>query len=281
LLWNRFNIHAEIHKHTDSIPEPVKEFYRYGPDESFYEKVILLEERLIAYGASTNAQEYFKQVFLGLCHYFMGRKSYLACLEKAEAIGLYPEFLPLIVQLKYEIKRAERTLIIVSYDDALNRHVTKLKRINEHISVIPAAIPFDIEDMLRSWNKYDQVFLLGHGEDKTDTYEGHITLGDKVLTPSMLISYILANPLHPRILGIFSCGEAFNTAEIKSHFDFFMTDRESSVPVFAEMFLYGYLQEYYQRYKMDRAFQCGKLATIFRAKSDPTYEIYLRGVTLQ
>jgi len=60
-----------------------------------------------------------------------------------------------------------------------------------------------------------------------------------------------------------------------------MTDRESSVPVFAEMFLYGYLSGYYRDHNILQAFRNGRLATIFRAKSDPTYEIYIRGVTLQ
>jgi len=207
LPWNKFNIHAEIHKHTDSIPEPVNAFYRYAPDESIHEKVVLLEEGLVSYRASKDEQEYFKQLFLGLCHYFLGRKSYVACLERAEAATLFPQFLPFIVQLKYEMKKAERILVIVSYDDLINRSVRKLSKLHEHITVIVAQAPVDIEYMLRSWNKYDQVFLLGHGEDKSDSYEGHITLGDNILTPSMLISYIRTNPLHPKILAFFPVGK--------------------------------------------------------------------------
>jgi hypothetical protein len=65
---------------------------------------------------------------------------------------------------------------------------------------------------------------------------------------------------------------------IKNHFDFFITDHESSVPMFAEMFLYGYLVEYYRDHRVQHAFESGRLATLFRAKSDPTYKMYVRGV---
>jgi len=277
----RFNIHAEIHKHVDDIPEPVVAFYRNAPHQSFQEEITKLEEGLIQYNGDTPARNYFKWLFLGLCHYLLGRKSYVAYLERAEEAAFFPAFLPLIVKLKYETKRAERILVVVALDEHLNRHIQKLERLHPHLKVVIAGAGFDISDLLRTWNKYEQVFLLGHGEDKSEGYEGHITLGDQVMTPSMLKEHIRSNPLHPKIMGICCCGMAFEDPDIKSHFDFFIMDMESSVAIFVEMFINGYLLEYYRSCNVIDAFQHGRLATIFRAKSDPTYEIYMRGITLQ
>jgi hypothetical protein len=281
LAWNRFNLHAEIHRHAEFIPEPVLDFYRLTPLESFQENIVDLEDQLSRYSGTTTESDYFKWLFLGLCYYFIGRKSYVAHLERAQGTGLYPEFLPLIIQLIYENKKAERILVIVSYDEALNRHIRKLSRLNTHITIKTPEAGFDTEEMFRTWNTYDQVFLIGHGEDRHAGYEGHIKLGDTVLTPTGLLAYLESNPLHPKILGVFACGSAFHTTALKNHFDFFITDHESSVPMFAEMFLYGYLVEYYRDHHVQHAFESGRLATLFRAKSDPTYKMYVRGVTLQ
>ena len=281
MVWNRFNLHAEIHRLAEYIPNPVLDFYRSTPPESFQENVIALEDQLSTYSGTTVESDYFKWLFLGLCHYFLGRKSYVAHLERAQGTGLYPQFLPLIVQLIYEIKKADRILILVSYDEALNRHIKKLSRLSTHITIRTPDAAIAPEDMMRTWNTYDQVFLLGHGEDMRDGYEGHIKLGGTNLTPSSLLAYLESNPLHPKVLGLFACGNGFNTMPIKHHFDFFMTDHESSVPIFAEMFLYGYLVEYFRNHRVQHAFESGKLATLFRAKSDPTYKMYVRGVKLQ
>lgn len=277
----RFNIHAEIYKHADDIPEPVAAFYRNAPHHSFQDEINRLEEGLNQYTGDTPARNYFKWLFLGLCHYLLGRKSYVACLERAEEAAFFPAFLPLIVKLKYETKRAERILVVVSLTEEINRHIQKLERLHPNLKVVIAGAGFDISDLLHSWNKYEQVFLLAHGEDRSDGYEGHITLGEQVMTPSMLKDHIRSNPLHPKIMGILCCGMAFDDPEIKSQFDFLMMDQESSVAIFVEMFINGYLLEYYRSYNVIDGFHHGRLATIFRAKSDPTYEIYLRGITLQ
>jgi len=277
----RFNLHAEIHKHADDIPKPVTAFYRNGPYQSFQDEIARLEEGLIQYNGDTPARNYFKWLFLGLCHYLLGRKSYVAYLERAEETAFFPALLPLIVRLKYETKKAGRILVVVSLDEQINPHIQKLERLHPQLKVIIAGAGFEISDLLRTWNKYDQVFLLGHGEDRGEGYEGHITLGGQVMTPSMLKDHIRSNPLHPKIMGICCCGMAFDDPEIKSQFDFFMMDRESSVAIFVEMFINGYLLEYYRSYNVLDGFRNGRLATIFRAKSDPTYEIYLRGITLQ
>lgn len=277
----RFNLHAEIYKHADDIPGPVADFYRNAPQLSFQDEITRLEEGLMQYRGDTPARNYFKWLFLGLCHYLLGRKSYVAYLERAEETAFFPAFLPLIVKLKYETKRAERILVVVALGDQINRNIQKQERLHSHLKVVIAGAGFDISDLLRTWNKYDQVFLLGHGEDRSDGYEGHITLGAQVLTPSMLKEHIRANPLHPKIIGICCCGMAFDDPDIKRHFDFFIMDMESSVAIFVEMFINGYLLEYYRSYNVIDGFQHGRLATLFRAKSDPTYEICLRGITLQ
>ena len=279
--WKQFNLHAEIHRHAADIPEPVKNFYSDALNQSFQDEINRLEEGLVRYTGDTPAKNYFKWLFLGLCHYLLGRKSYVGLLEQAEATAFYPDLLPLIVKLKYETKKAERILVVVALDEHLNRHINRLGRHFPHVKIIVAGAGFDISDLLRTWNKYDQIFLLGHGEDKSDAYEGHISLGDQALTPSILLRYVRANPLHPKIIGIFCCGGAFHDPEIHSHFDFFMMDRESSVAIFIEMFLNGYLLGYYRSGNVINAFNHGRFATLFRAKSDPTYEIYVRGVTLQ
>lgn len=202
-------------------------------------------------------------------------------LEMAADTGLYPQFLPQIIPLVHEQSRVERILVIVSFDVALNVHLEQLSSIHDAISVLVAEDDFEPAAMLKSWGAYDQVFIAGHGEDKSDTYEGHIRLGNKLLTPGMITDAANANPENPTVLGIFTCGEAFYAMEARSQFDYFIADHQSSVSRFVEMFLYGYLITYFKTYNVLHAFRAGRLATIFKAKSDPTYKVFTRGVKLQ
>ena len=78
--------------------------------------------------------------------------------------------------------------------------------------------------------------------------------------------------------------EAVNKKKIKSIVqtaDFFMTDNQSSVPEFVEMFFNGFLTEYFNSFRISSAFTMGKLATVFRAGSDPTVELYARDFRVQ
>lgn len=202
-------------------------------------------------------------------------------LERAADTGLFPEFLPLIIQLQQEQSRIERVLVIISFDDAVNTHFKDLGNIHDAITVLVADDNFDPDAILKSWGAFDQVFIAGHGEDRSETYEGHIRLGNKILTPVMITNAVDAHAVHPSVLGIFTCGEAFYAMEARSRFDYFIADHQSSVSRFIEMFLYGYLMTYFQSYNVLHAFQAGRLATIFKAKSDPTYKIFARGVKLQ
>ena len=195
--------------------------------------------------------------------------------------GLFPEFLPHIIPIVQQSKRSDRILIIVSYEDEINAAFKKLSDIHDNISVVVADDDFNPEAILKSWCTYDQVFIAGHGEDKSETYEGHIRLGRQLLMPGMIATAVKTQAGHPSVLGIFNCGEAFYTMESRSQFDYFMADHQSSVPRFVEMFLYGYLLTYFKSYNVLEAFKAGRMATIFRAKSDPTYQLFTRGVKLQ
>jgi len=266
---------------VDAIPDPVIDFYTGTQDYPFKQKLLILDQRLSTYTTHLPAQHYFKYLFQGICQYYLQKPSYITYLEMAADIGLYPQFLPHIIPHDPGQKRNERILIIVSFDDALNIHYKQLCTIHDAITVIAADDDFNPDDMLQSWGVYDQIFIAGHGEDKSDTYEGHIRLGNKLLKPGMVAEVMNAHQENPTLLGIFTCGEAFYAMESRSQFDYFIADHQSSVPRFVEMFLYGYLLTYFKTYNVLEAFKAGRMATIFQAKSDPTYQLFTRGVKLQ
>lgn len=281
MYWNQTHLHAELYRHAEALPDPVVDFYTGTKDYPFKEKLLILDQRLSTYTTHLPAQHYFKYLFQGFCQYYLQKPSYKAYLEMAAEVGLFPEFLPQIIPLVNDQSRSVRILVIVSFDDALNVHFKQLQCIHEAITVIVADDDFQPAAMLKSWGVYDQVFIAGHGEDKSETYEGHVKLGNKLLMPGMIAEAMNANAAHPSVLGLFTCGEAFYAMEAKNHFEFFMADHQSSVSRFVEMFLYGYLITYFKTYDVFHAFQAGRLATIFKAKSDPTYKIFTRGVKLQ
>ncbi len=241
----------------------------------------MLDQRLSTYTTHLPAQHFFKYLFQGICQYYLQKPSYIMCLEMARATDLFPQFLPHIIPLIHKQRRVERILVIVSFDDAVNIHFKDLGSIHDAITVIAADDDFEPEALLKLWGAYDQVFIAGHGENKSETYEGHVRLGAKILTPQMITHAIDSGGKYPSVLGIFTCGEAFYAMETKSYFDFFIADYQSSVSRFVEMFLFGYLLTYFKSYNVLQAFKAGRLATIFKAKSDPTYQIFTRGVKLQ
>lgn len=281
MFWNQTHLHAEIYRHADALPDPVIDFYRGTQDYPFKEKLRVLDQRLSTYTTHLPAQHYFKYLFQGICQYYLEKPSYGSHLQKAAETGLFPEFLPHIIPLVHEQTRIERILVIVSFDDVLNVHFKQLSSIHDAITVLVADDDFEPATMVKSWGEYDQVFIAGHGEDKSETYEGHIRLGKQLLVPGMIADAMNANEVNPSVLGIFTCGEAFYAMEARSRFDYFIADHQSSVSRFVEMFLYGYLMTYFKSLNVLHAFQAGRLATIFKAKSDPTYKIFTRGVKLQ
>lgn len=278
---NRMDIHAVIHGYAASLPDPVIDFYKARKDRSFREKLITLETGLLECPAHLPEQHYFKYLFLGLCHYYLQKPSYVSYLKRATTTGLFPELLPMVMSLVHEQTIAERILVIISFDPEENIRFEDLRSIHTNITVVVAADDFDPIAMLKSWGTYDQVFIAGHGEHKSETYEGHVRLGRKLLKPGMIADTVMADAALPTVLGIFTCGEAFYSMEARDHFDFFITDHQSSVTSFVEMFLYGYLIDYSRYHNIPHAFQAGRRATIFQAKSDPTFKIFARGVKLQ
>ncbi|MBP6680221.1 MAG: hypothetical protein KA166_03460 [Saprospiraceae bacterium] len=278
----RSSIHAEVYRHVELLPQPVIDFDEDRQQYSFVENLIILNDKLISYTPEDSARQYFKYFFHGLCQYYLQKQTYVTWLAKASDLRLFPELLPgFIHNIPTPKKRFERILVIISFDDALNVHFKQLHSIHDAITVIVADDDFEPAAMLKSWGAYDQVFIAGHGENRSETYEGHVRLGNKLLMPGMIADAINAHQENPAVLGVFTCGEAFYTMESRSQFDYFIADHQSSVPSFVEMFLYGYLLTYFNSYNVLQAFQAGRLATIFRAKSDPTYKIFTRGVKLQ
>ena len=275
------DIHAVIHTYAASLPDPVMNFNKTSQGQSLHEKLLALEAGLLAYPAHLPEHHYFKYLFLGLCQYYLQKPSYVTYFNEATGTGLFPELLPFVMPLVNEQTIAERILVIISFDREQNARFKQLSDIHDNITVMVATDDFDSHAMLKSWGTYDQVFIAGHGEDKSETYEGHIRLGSKLLTPGMIADAVKTGTPLPTVLGIFTCGEAFYAMEARHQFDFFITDHQSSVTSFVEMFLYGYLIDYYRYHNIPHAFQAGRLATIFQAKSDPTYKIFARGVKLQ
>ena len=55
-----------------------------------------------------------------------------------------------------------------------------------------------------------------------------------------------------------------------------MTDNQFSSEQVAEMFINGYLLNYFRTYNVQDSFNNGRLSTIFRVGSDPTYELFVK-----
>lgn len=269
-----------MYSHADLLPDPVIDFYRSTEDFPFIEKLRVLDQRLSIYTPHLPAQIYFKYLFQGICQYYLKKPSYVTCLDMAADTGMFPEFLPHTIPIVHQPGRTDRILVIVSFEDQLNVHFKQLCNLHEGITVMAAADDFEPDALLKSWGAYDQVFIAGHGENRSETYEGHVRLGNKLLKPGMIAEAVNANLENPKVLGIFTCGEAFYSMAVRSQFDYFIADHQSSVPRFVEMFLNGYLLTYFKSYNVHQAFKAGRMATIFQAKSDPTYQIFTRGVKL-
>lgn len=251
-------------------------------NNSFRGELFVLRKKLLA-ERYTGKKEFFRLLYIGMCDYFMGKYRYAyQFIQMAQDMKICDEFLPLIMMIKDRSTRLQRVLLIVAYDNVDGYNFRRLEKVDRNINVEVLSSYVNIEKMLQSWNHFDQVYLLGHGADETTDGKNYILIGNKEFTPEHLLNYLKdgANNV-PSALGIFSCGNGFNHSAIRSKLDFFMTDNQSSVPEFVEMFFNGFLTEYFNSFRISSAFTMGKLATVFRAGSDPTVELYARDFRVQ
>lgn len=281
--WILNNIHRELHGNPKIVPEPVNDYYRGITQYSFTGELVKLRNKLkkVKYKGK---KEYIRILFIGLCNYYLGNyRQSVYDLKSIKNPRLIKNLYPLIIQIISNYRKSKiRILIIVSYDNRSNYNFRKLKKYgNTRVYLISDLGSF--EKLIDVWDNYDQVFLFGHGEESQNGSRkgNYIVIGKTKLTPSRLETYFKTGILKcPDVLGIFSCGNGFNKPNIYNRVNYFITDNESSVPEFAEMFITGYLADFFYNWNVINAFRRGTLATVFRAVHDPTLEIFIGGRNL-
>jgi hypothetical protein len=284
--WTLKDLNEFLRARQDHFPEVILDFYRNEKrlpyysfrGELYYLRKKLLAERLKHYPPE---REFYRLLFIALCDYYLGAYRYAArFLDMALALGAEQHLYPLVMEIKYSITRLGRTMVIVSLEDHVARNFLRLEDVDRRITVNIFSEYAHPAEMVAGWRGYDQVFLIGHGEESTGDHAGNVLIGNVEFSPEHLAGHVTSGARLPAVLGIFSCGNGFGDTPAKRHLDYYLTDTYSSVDEFLEMFLNGYLTEYYHSYSIPAAFQKGKLATVFRAVVDPSIVIYSRGIRL-
>ncbi len=284
--WALKDLNDLLRKHQDRFPEVILEFYRSEkrlPYYSFRGELYYLRKKLLAERQKDYPQdrEFYRLLFIALCDYYLGAYRYaVKFLDMALKLDVEHHLYPLLMEIKYSVTRLDKTLVIVSLEDHVARNFLRMEDIDKRITVnIFSEYPHPA-DMLADWSGYQQVFLIGHGEESTDGHAGNVLIGSVEFSPDQLAEHVVSGVHLPAVLGVFSCGNGFGDTPAKQHLDYYLTDTYSSVDEFLEMFLTGYLSEYYHSYNITAAFHKGKLATLFRAVVDPSIVMYSRGIRL-
>ena len=286
--WMLRDINKYVMDHSALFPDGFREFYEEKGDKlvfySFRGELYHLRKKLLAERAKhyPPEREFYRLLFIAICDYHLGANKYaVQFLDMALALDTGHQLYPLIMQIKYSVVRLARTLVVVSLEDELAYNFRRLEEIDRRIEVDIFPDYANPEDLAKRWKGFNQVFLVGHGEEASDGKDGLIVLGDLELAPGDLEDLFSDKQALPAVFGVFSCGNSFERPSTSNRIDYYLTDTFSSVPEFLEMFLAGYLTEYCRSYDIGLAFQKGKLATLFRADSNPSYVLYSRGILVQ
>ncbi len=263
------------------LPKELQQYYKFvgKPGNTLEADIYRLKSLLLKYRNRDRKEEINTAIFLAIIGYYIGHyRLTLYFIRQLEAESLEPVLKQLLLELKYNIRILDKVLVITSEDAT---YMTSLRKVASYANrkmpgkrkklVILKAKNLTFRKLAHYFKSYEQVFLVGHGDDRV------ISLGKKEIGLPDIASLLQGQFDKPNVVGIFSCGNAFRDPSIWEHVDFFMTDNQQSVPVFAEMFLYGYLRNFYNFFSVQRAYDAGNLLPTIRAVNALSIELYAKG----
>lgn len=274
----------------NSLPPELRAYYGANPGDinNLAGDIIKLKLLLLAYKTDVKEVNKTSYLFLAVLGLFSGEyKLSLYFIRKLESLKLNKKETSLIMEIKYSIRKLDKILVLVSMpkDEAeeekiylksikdLSKRINRKTRYSSYRRKLVVRYVNDItaKDFRSCFTKFEQIFIVGHGD------EIGMDLGEKELLPDDIISKLKGKLDKPNLLGLFSCGEAFNKREIWENVDYFITDTNQSVPVFFEMFLYGYISTYYRNRDVLKAFDAGWILPTIRATGDPYFQLKEKG----
>ena len=270
------------------LPPELMQYYKRLPNEKFdlSKDMGKLKKLLLDYEANGENEEINTFIFLAILGLFSGEyKLSLFFIRKLEELQLNQEEIWLVMEIKYSIRKLDKILILTSFSkatplEAIRKYSINVLNNNQGSNSNNELLIKDVNNItdfqLQSYfRNYEQIFLVGHGNSVS------IQIGDQSLKLEDIVSKLKGVLNKPNVLGIFSCGEAFNKEEIWNHVDYFITDTFSSVPTFAEMFLLGYISSYYRNRDVLKAFDSGWILPTIRAVSDPSFTLREKGYPIK
>ena len=272
----------------NTLPPVLRDYYMRLPNEKFdlVSDMSKLKLLLLKYENSSEEEEKNTYIFLAILGLFSGEyKLSLFFIRKLEALPLEQEEIWLIMEIKYSIRKLDKILILTSFSkatplEAIRNYefnvLQKEWRNNNNAGLVIKDInnltDFELQSYFRD---FEQVFLVGHGNSIS------IDIGNRSINLADIASKLDGVLNKPNVLGIFSCGNAFDKEEIWSNVDYFITDTFSSVPVFAEMFLLGYISSYYRNKDVLKAFDSGWILPTINAINNPSYTLREKGYLIK
>lgn len=266
------------------LPKELQSYYDFVGDDKFSLEGDLykLKKLLLRYKSKSKAEEINTCLFLAILGYYIGEyKLTLYFIRKLEKEEITQIQIRLILDLKYYIRKLDKIIVLTSVEATSLRSLTKVERyVNRGLPpkckrlVIKPLDELKLKDLKAYFKNYEQVFLVGHGDDKI------IEIGGFSLEAHHIIPLLQNQYDKPNVLGIFSCENAFGIPSIRKNVDYFITDNAISAPVFIEMFLYGYLRNFYDFYSIQRAYDAGRILPTIRAVKDVSILLYERGVKI-
>ncbi|MDZ4747577.1 MAG: hypothetical protein SH808_03770 [Saprospiraceae bacterium] len=274
----------------DLLPPELRLYYQIDPNDQFDLALDIrnLKSLLLAYKTKNTEVNKTTYIFLAVLGLFSGEyRLSLYFIRKIESLKMTRRETSLIMEIKYSIRKLDKILVLVSKpqneDEEDKIYLTSIKDLARRINrgtrytayrgklVVKYINTITAKDFRSCFTKFEQVFIVGHGDDIS------MDLGEKKLQPSDIISKLKGKLDKPNLLGLFSCGEAFNIKDIWDNVDYFITDTSQSVPVFFEMFLYGYISSYYRNSDVLKAFDSGWILPTIRATGDPYFQLKEKG----
>jgi hypothetical protein len=271
------------------IPAPVDAYIRdLKGTFNFYDDLFRLYRDLMKIPDTDIKGDYYRDLFLGVVTYYIKEKysnfkpTCLRLINKsidrtAKVVKLKAErdsIYKLLLGIKYRLVRLERILFLkdVDYDnEVFFRSIRDTYSKNIQIKTVRV---FNDTKFGQAIKTYDQLFILGHGDERGSD------LGGKNVTAKWLSEKMSQPDTIVKVLGVFSCQKNLSSSILKNKVDYFITDSSISSPDYAEMFLFGFFQNYLKSWRIKDSFEIAGVAPIFRASANLRMELFERGALI-
>ena len=258
-----------------TIPDIILNYYMKIEEFPFLNQVEFLKENLLKINFNSEGDKYFKNLFLGMIYFYLDdKKKCLYYLDQAKNNKIDVNLNKLINYLRANIVNLNRILIITSMSYERNNNFLKIKKLRKDITLIMSVKRFNVKKYFEYLDKYDQVFMIGHGKDD------YIKIGGTPVTQDMFIEYMEKGNKLPEVLGLLSCENAIQDQKLLNNLNYYITDEVVSPQGQIEFFLYGYIKSFSKSKSILEAFRAAKIAVLFRTPFSPSFVIYTNGTKL-